>query len=280
MHKPFFTIALLTIIFISGCNSIDKKELKIIDDIQLGTSVAEYDSLLTKLNIERQDFLTTIFFMNYNFSSNTLNFPYTKNFDFSNFRSSRNKHLGLLYPTTLAGTDNIISLSVILVHTETPLFVLPKEVEPQIVSDDYTCVSQHVSGDVIDAIENMYNSKYGKAKDTITEPMFIRFFKIQGDGIKAYNPPDIKDFFQEIVWETKYLKIRLFKGIPSSEEKFDKKENRYRYKIGTNDQGIPEVRDIKVDYQNGETMCRAYSFIQYEIKQEIIDKLKLDKKKI
>lgn len=279
MHKPIFAFALLTIIFISGCNNIDKKELKIIDDIQLGTSVSEYDSSLAKLNIERESFLTKVFFMNYNFSSNTLNFPYTKNFDFSNYSSSRNKHLGLFYPATLAGTETITSLSVILVHTENPLFVLPNEIEPQDVSE-YTSISQHISDGVIDAIENMYNSKYGKAKDTITEPMFIRYFQIQGDGIKAYNPPDIKNFFQVLVWETKYLKIELFKGIPSTEEKFDKKENRYRYQIGMNAQGRPEVKTIEVDYQNGETMCRAYSFIHYEIKPEIITKLKIDKKKI
>ena len=279
MHKPFFTFALLTFILIFGCNTIDKKELKIIDDVQLGTNVKEYDSLLTTLNIEKENFLTKIFFMNYNFSSNTITFPYTKNFDLSNYKSSRNKHLGLFYPATLAGTETITSLSVILVHTENPIFILPVEIEPQDVSE-YTSISQHVSTDLIDAIEDMYNSKYGKAKDTITEPMFIRYFQIQGDGIKAYNPPDIKDFFQVLVWETKYLKIELLKGIPSTEEKFDKKENRYRYQIGLNAQGRPEVKNIEVDYQNGETMCSAYSFIHYEIKPEIITKLKIDKKKI
>lgn len=56
--------------------------------------------------------------MNYNFNERTITFPYTKAFDFSDFKSDRTKHLGLLYPGTIPGTDNITSLAVILVHTE------------------------------------------------------------------------------------------------------------------------------------------------------------------
>lgn len=76
------------------------------------------------------------------------------------------------------------------------------------------------------------------------------------------------------------LQFGYFGGLPSSDEKFNKKTNRYEYTIGTNTQGLPEVREIKVDYENGETMCESYPYIFYQLKKEAIDKLKLDNKKI
>lgn len=279
LRKKYLILPLLIFSFVA-CNNIDKDKLKVIDDIPLGTTVTEFDSMLSKLNIERETFLTSIFFTDYNFSNRTVTFPYSTTFDISNYSSERTKHLGLLYPFTLEGTDNIIKLAVVLAHTEKPYFVLPNDVEPQDVSDEYRCLSQHISTKVIDAIERMYTAKYGKPKDTITEPLFINFFKFDRNQIKTYKPPEIKGIYEVLVWETDYLKIRLFKGVPSSEEKFDTKTNSYQYTIYTNDQGRPAVREIEVDYNNGETMCDSYPYILYELKQEVIDKLKFDKKKI
>ena len=281
MYKLSCFMFLLILFLISGCNdSVDKNELKIIDNVQLGTDVNEYLNSLSNLNVEKQYFLSEVFFSDYNLNQNIIPFPYTKQLDLGHFKSSQNSHLGLFYPQYLEGTDNIIAFSVILVHTEKPLFFLSKGIEPRRVSDKYISISQHVSSDFIDAVENMYISKYGKARDTTTEPMSMISYKIQGQEIKAYSIPEIKDSLQEIIWETKYLTVRLFKGISSSEEKFDKKDHRYYYRIGTNAKGLAEVKDIKVDYSNGETMCRTYSFIHYRLKQEVISKLKLDKKKI
>jgi hypothetical protein len=275
-QSVYFLLAILVV----ACNRIDKSKLKVIDDIPLGTTVTEFDSTLSKLNIERETFLTSIFFTNYDFRSRSVTFPYSTTFDISNYRSDKIKHLGLLYPFTLEGTDNIIKLAVVLAHTESPYFVLPNDVEPQDVSDEYTSLSQHISTKVIDAIERMYTSKYGKPTDTITMPIMINFFKFDRNQLKTYKPPEIDNVYEVLVWETDDLRIRLFKGVPSTEEKFDTKTNSYQYTIYTNGQGRPAIREIEVDYNNGETMCSSYPYILYELKQEVIDKLKFDKKKI
>jgi hypothetical protein len=279
-NSPYLPVILLHLLFSISCNGIDKQDLKVIDDIQLGTTMTEFDSLSPTLNIKRASFLTSVFFLNYDFKEKSVTFPYTSTFDFSDFKSDRTKHLGLLYPGRIPGTNNITSLIVILVHTEKPFFILPNEVEPQDIRDEYISISQHISSKVIDGIVNMYNSKYGLPKDTITEPLFLNLYKIEGDKINSYSPPDVRNLYRAFVWETKYFKVRLFRGLPSSEEKFDKKSKRYVYNIGTNSQGVPEIKEIKVDYENGETMCESYPYIFYELKKEAIDKLKLDNKKI
>lgn len=275
-----YFVAVFIFLILLSCSSVDKKELKVIDDVQIGISVNEYDNLLTSLNIERANFLSSIVFMVDKVSSHSLNLPYTQNFDFSDFRSENNRHLGLFYPSTIAGTDNITSLAVILVHTEKPFFVFPKEVEPENIDDDNTSISQNISIRLVDAIERMYISKYGNAKDTITKAMFMNLYKIQGNDIKSYKPPDYDGIYQEIVWETKYLKIKLFKGIQCTEEKYDTKTNQYKYSVGANADGILEMNKIVIDWDNGETMCVSYPYIEYELKPEVIEKLKLDKKKI
>lgn len=61
LHRHCLPVFLLYFLFASSCNSIDKKDLKIIDDIQLGTTIAEFDSIAPALHIERESFLASIF---------------------------------------------------------------------------------------------------------------------------------------------------------------------------------------------------------------------------
>ncbi len=276
----YYNLVIFFAITIVSCKSIDKNELKTINDIQLGISLKEYSSLLETLNIKQKSFLTGIHFPNYDLNSHSKSFHYTTNFDFSNYKGKNTSHLGLLYPEVIAGTENIMGLFVLLVHTDNPRFILHRYSEPQNIGGKYTSISQHVAIDVLDEIEDMYTRKYGKPIDTITESIFITYKEISSTEIKSYRPPDIEGVYQELIWETKYLRISFFKGMFVNQEKFDTETNRYAYNIGLDLEGKPEVQEIKVDYKNGETFCNSYPFIKYELKQDAIDKLKLDNIKI
>ncbi len=159
-----------------SCNSVDKKDLTIIDNLQLGESISGYDSLRSNLNIETKDFYTkNILTEEDDPQSNTVSFPVTENFNFSQYRSSTNKlsHFGLLHPVVLSGTDNIVSLIVLLAHTEIPTLNTMDYYKR--LPENLLTIKQLVASDIIKQVEDMYTSKYGKPTTSSSSSLFLNF---------------------------------------------------------------------------------------------------------
>jgi hypothetical protein len=272
MKKRTLFIAIFSSIILHSCNEIDKKELTVIEDIVLGSDYKFFTNQLDSLNIKNMIFYSESYFSGYEEIPNYQFKAYlTELFDLAKFGNQDLHHLGLFYPITLEGNNNVIGLNVIIGHTE-PAFIINKTYGITNLSQEYNIFrfSQTITYSMLFEIKLMLISKYGQPKyENSNASDFISYY-IKGKQIEEFTG-DEKTTGTLCKWETEHLVIELFEGLPSRNVKF------------TPD-GYIVVKDRKMllpeDLKEGESFCQSYVCITYKIKSETLEKLKLDVSKL
>jgi hypothetical protein len=272
MKQMKFKIIFLLIITTSilCCNKIDKKNLEVVEGIQLGTTYSDYIRQIDSLEINIMSFYTEwVLLSQQDLESNQISTYVTDIFNFSDYRNSNLdiNHYGILYPTTIQGTKNVFALNVILGHTGM-VFGNSKY-------DKKKCFNQNVAGSYIDKIREMLTSKYGTPVFQKFEPSFFVFYVLEGSDINVYKVDESRKG-KVTIWENEYLQVTLFEGLPSIDAKFT---NNKTYQMVVPVSGEYEII-TEFNWDEGERPCVTYAYIQYELKSEVIDKLGLNDKKI
>ena len=264
------TIFLLIVaISVLGCNGIDKKNLEVIEGIQLGTTNKVYQKQIDSLGINEMSFYTkSIFLGGQSLENNRIRGYISDIVNLSDYGNSSIgvNHYGILCPINLIATDNVIGLSAILGHTATVLGVPEYEIKS---------FNQNVASSYIDEIKRMLKSKYGEPTLDGYESKYNDFYVLEGNGINEYRGDESRKG-KVTKWETEYLKIELFEGLPSINAKYS--DRNYSIVIQPTGKENDIVTDFNQDY--GESPCVTYAYIKYKLKFEAIEKLGLDNKKL
>lgn len=262
-------------ISVLSCNRIEKKNLEVIEGIQLGTTYKMYLKQIDSLGIQTKSFYTKSMFTNIDeIENNQIRVNISDIFNLSDFRNSQTNHYAILNPTTLAGTDNTIELNVILGHTGSSVLISDRLYD---LTKEYgkSAFNQNISISFLDQIKNMLTSKYGEPSLEGYKSEYNGFYAVKGKGFKEYiGDKNRKGKVTE--WETDNLKIELFEGLQSVNAKYSK--NGYTMVIQPSGKENNVVTDF--DWGKGERPCVTYVFIKYSLKSETIKKLGLNDKKL
>lgn len=258
MKKTFIIILVATFL---SCNNSSQEEYKIIEDIQLGISLEDFNSTNDSLKIKNNEFYTKWFFNNYQESDiNKISSYYTTLFDFEEFKNPKNNtnHYGLIIPQLQKESKIVYSVNILLGNTinatglnkEGKLFNLTD------ITNKKTFV-QFVPDKVIENISSMLTAKYG---EPISKSESNEFFLIENNDFLQKNHSEKKG--QKTTWETKNYKIILFHGFVSKVNLYDYSSNSYIF-------GINEFDSLK----ENEKYTKIYPYIKYELKEEITQEL-------
>jgi|ERR1035437_3103559 hypothetical protein len=268
MKKNLLIILLLFVFFLS-CNNIPKEKLTVIDNFVLGQSANNISKQMDSLSIQQKRFCTKVSLNDFKEildDNNFIRMYYTNTFNLSKYRNSFNENVGLLYPITLTGTQNIIGMIVILGHTALPNFF--GDTKNYESSFKEKLIWQDINLNLIEDIKNLYISKYGQPTDTFSMASHKVYF-IKGNQIVLNGDPDRKGL--DIKWETEYYTVTFFTGLESYESYYD--PNGYAdvtMSFGT-------LGPIPVDPLKNEVKCQSYCYIEYQLNNKAIKELKLDK---
>lgn len=267
---------LIIILMVSaGCNKpIDTEDLKIINNIVLGVSVDEFD----KRYIDNGKIMTEEFsFQNQFQLSEHQHYPMsvltTSIFDFPKYKLqiSDRRHLGLIIPNTHPGTENITAVDVLLVmaaeriraNTSSRFFgetLVGKSVDQR--------VNASLLNDVADLLIRRYGEpsiEKGRSSTAYLELKFGESSRLRvGDNQvgRVYR------------WETDAIIVSFFEGIYDT--------SLLIYDLELNTYINPFTEDIYRESLEKEDVYPCYygAYIRYEMKDEVIKKLKLDVPKI
>jgi len=262
---------------IFGCDNIDKKKLEVIEGVQLGTTYKVYENQLNSLGIQTKLFYSKSSIENIDqLEYNQIRMYVSDIFNLSDYRANDTKHYTILYPTTASGTDNVIGLSAIVGHTGFPYTINP-DVFSVLKKSGIDLFNQNVSSLFLDEIKKMLNSKYGKPSLDGYESENNNFYVVEGRDVKNFIG-NKKRKGRVTAWETEYLKIKLFEGLPSVDAVY-KKDG---YTMVSQPEGKEEEALVTnfYNYNKGQRPCYTYVYIKYELKPNVIKKLKLNIKKI
>lgn len=257
-------------LIITSCNKITKKDISIIDGVKLGTSQQDFYNQCDSLKIEQKIFYTKILFFDGDDAGESRIKTYvTDIFNSSEYNTKDLQHFGLYYPTTLTGTKNIIGLNVLMVHTSQASSITDRGFK--LLNKETPGISQDISYNQVDDIAKMLSKKYGNPSDTL-KSAFLGFYVVEGNQIRSYHS-DSTNVGEKLTWKTKFLDISLFKGISSPTNTFNLKDHTYSMYLDSNPYR-------KIQYENGERPCYAYTYISYILNDEAIKQLELDKIKL
>lgn len=271
--KKTLIIATFFITVIS-CNEVPKEDITVIDNFVLGQYLPDYGKKMDSLSIPHKRFFNQIAINSFDEILNQDNYVhmyYSKIFNFSDERNNESEHLGLLYPLMLNGTQNNIGLVVILGHTGNPDLSSNLVNYRGTVNEKY--FRQDINRNMVDKIINLYTSKYGTPSDTL-ETKFGNFYVIEKNNILKYS--DTTRISKEYIWKTEYLDITFFTGIDSYNSNFDVEHKFYQEVIWSYGKKFPAKNSLS----DNEIPCYSFAYIQYELNQKAIEKLKLEKKNI
>lgn len=273
--KKEYILLLLLSFFLTSCNSVDKKNIQIIEGIQLGTNFNQYERQIDSIGIESKQFFTKLFIDRVNeIASNSINVHVSDMFNLSNFRYNTN-HYAILYPTTRSGTDNVIGLTAILGHTTNSMMLTSSGFINLTKEYNIENFNQNISTDLVVEIKKMISSKYGQPSLDRVKSEYNTFYVLERNTIKEYSGDgEIKG--AKTTWENDFLEIELFEGVPSYTAVINK--NGYQVSEPFFNSQMPKI--LIPDLSKGEKQCVSYAYIKYELKPEIIEKLKLNDKKL
>jgi hypothetical protein len=263
--KYFFLLSAF-VILISACG-IDPKEITVIDNVRLGMTEEEFYEQLDSLKIEKKVAYTNLFLNDVDeINENKISMYTTKIFDLSDYSESSENihHIGIYFPAILSGTKNIIALNVLLAHTGNVRLIYNNRLS---IIKDIPGISQDVPVTLINDIEQMLNSKYGKPTSTYSFS-FTNFYVINGTEIKPYRS-DTSNVGEMITWENKNLRIQFYKGIKAKQSSFNSNSKYYTHYF-----------DPIVSLTTNEIECRSYSYISYSLTDKAIKEIGLDKLQI
>jgi hypothetical protein len=256
--KTYFKI--LFACFLMSCNSISKEDLTVIDNVQLGTKGKNFYQYCDSLNILKDDFVTLSFIShNTNLDDYRVKFYYSEVVNIGMFSGFGHMSIGLYYPVIYSGTDNVVQLNVLLAHKQTPI-----NIEKLQGDRSLTCADQNVNELLLENIYSLLVGKYGRPKE-IQKTGTVKMFVIEKNTVKEYGV-NVENQGNVYRWETKALEITFFTGIKEYNESYLIKQACYEFN---------RVKDSTTSVDKW--TCKTYPYIQYSIKQNVIEKLKLDK---
>lgn len=258
---------------ISSCGEkVKKEELRVIDDIQLGTTLNQLYSQFDSLNFSPRNFYTNILITSVNEIKNyELRIHATDIFNLSPYKTEAINHYGIFYPTLTSGSKNVVGLTVLLVHTN-PVLLLSDDGFTQLTKETgVPGISQDISISLMKDIELMLRKKYGQpisSENTLYNTIYI----IEGNQIRDYvdNESSSNEY---LFWKTKYYTVKFFKGMKSKASKYNIKDQVY---ITT----YFKDPSLSINYEEGESQCQSYCFISYELTAEAIKLLGLGDPKL
>jgi hypothetical protein len=263
--KIYFCV--ITLIFLFSCENIDKQSLKIIDNVVLGVSQKEFNKSCDSLGIKEAIFETKLFIeKNDNLKDIALKFNYTERFNIGDFCGKNNSTIGLFYPIENSGTDNIIGLKLLLANKSKPTINNPN-IDSSTKESIYF-IHQDLNENLISDIKNLFITKYGTPKTILEQNNFL-FQVIQNNEIIDYRQDSI-NFGTVYRWETEALIINFFTGIHSKKALYNPSTKYYL---------LPWI-DLEKAKTENYIYCRGFPYIEYRLKNEIIEKLNLNKIKI
>ena len=269
-------LLIITFLTILGCNQIDKKNLEVIEGIQLGTSYKIYKQQLDSLDIPSKSFFTKSIFADIGeVKFNQLDARYSDVFNLTEFRDNYTDHYSIICPVVLIGTDNVYRIDVLIGHTGPSTLINNGRLYNLTNEYKKSAFNQNISESLLFEIEKMLTSKYGKPISKGVESKYNKFYIFEGQEKKEFIG-DNKRKGKVTEWETEYLIIKLFEGLPSSDAIYS--NSGYHDIIQPRGKENEIVTDI--DPYKGQSSCITYVYIQYELKLETINKLSLNDKKL
>lgn len=263
-------LSLLLFVFcIISCNKIEKSDLTVIDKVELGKDKKSFYKQFDSLSINPKLFYTDlIFFDSESLEKSKINIYISQIFNTQQYlpKNESTNHYGIFYPVQNFGTENIIGLKILLVHTCPSMLITNGHFYKITDQSKIFGISQNIRIDLIDNIQEMLISKYGKPTE-ILKPLNTDLYKFENGSIKTYTS-DSLHMGELVTWKTKYLNICLFKGFRS-----------YRsvYTPDGYNETYFEDNNHTQKLQDNEIATYSLPYISYTINEETISKLKLDK---
>jgi hypothetical protein len=275
-------IVLLSVLIFASCknkgkseiseNENSKDQLTIIDGIVLGQSADSLFASYQTLGISKREFITGDLFSSMSeVNSNIYNQYFTKIFDFSEFKNQDTKlsHYGILYPNSLRGTDKIVCMEVILVTATAPSY----ENNPAIFTEiqNNLCIKQEINELVIREITKLYETKYGTPRRDTSEN--TRVFVFENGKPKVYSAGAPGEL---LIWENETMEIHFYTGLKSTNTFFNNNLMIY----SPLQVSIDDARGMTFDNSKGFYGCYSYPYIEYVLKNNIVEKMNLNDPKI
>lgn len=263
-----FKLSFIVFIFFS-CNNINKSDLTVIDKVELGKDIKIFYKQLDSLSINNKLFYTDlIFFDSESLQKSKINIYFSQIFNTQQYlpKNESTNHYGIFWPVKNYGTDNVIGLKILLVHTCPTMLITKGDYYNISEQSKIFGISQNIRIDLIDNIQSMLTTKYGKPTE-ILKSLKTDLYKFENGNIKTYNS-DSLHMGELVTWKTKYLNICLFKGFITYSSVYTSGGYRETYFV---DDKIP------LKLQDDEIISYSLPYISYTINEETISKLKLDK---
>lgn len=269
MKIKLFFIALICLY---GCDSIDNAKLEIIEGIKLGCSRSDYKRQIDSLNLKHMSFFSKTWYYNFDEIEKGRTTPISDIFNLSEFKNGPINHYAILVPENQPSTDNITGLVAVIGHTDNAMLVNNGFFN---LTTEYgkNAFNQNISVELVSKIKEMLMTKYGKPTYNSMQSDFFDIYILEGDEINVYGGIENRTG-KMTIWETEYMEIKLFEGLPSVDSKYY--EKKYQMVI----QHAYESNNPIKHFENGEYPCVTFVYIKYQLKDELVEKLKLNQKKI
>ena len=269
MKKKLFLITLICII---GCDRIDETKLEVIEGIKLGCSRSDYKRQLDSLNLKHMSFFSQTWYYSFDEIEKAKSTPISDIFNLNEFKNGPINHYAILVPSVLSSTDNFASLVAVMGHTDNAMLVNNGFFN---LTTEYgkSAFNQNLTVDLVSKIKEILITQYGEPTDNSLESNYFDIYILEGEEMNVYGGIENRTG-KMTIWETEYMEIKLFEGLPSVDSKYF--EKKYQMVI----QPTYEANNPINHFENGESPCVSFVYIKYELKDEIIKKLKLNEKKI
>jgi hypothetical protein len=152
---------LLFVICIIGCNKIQKSDLTIIDKVELGKDKKSFYKQFDSLSINSKLFYTDlIFFYSESLEKSKINIYISQIFNTQQYlpKNESTNHYGIYYPVQNSGTENIIGLKILLVHTCPTMLITGGHFFKISDQSKILGISQNIRIDLIEHIQDMLTS--------------------------------------------------------------------------------------------------------------------------
>jgi len=124
----FYFISALFIFVLISCRKIDKKDLKVIDNIQLGLSYDSFIKQLDSLGIKKSPCFRSMTSLNIIEDTDIISgkaclIYYTENLNYGFYHGRENLHIGVLYPSYFSNNQSVFQLTVLLGAQKKPQYI-------------------------------------------------------------------------------------------------------------------------------------------------------------
>ena len=257
------TILVVALFPLISCNKIDKDKLKVIENLSLGVNEDEFERECITKNIKKKAYVANkAFFNEEDIPDNVFKCYASDVFNLENYKPKWSDHMGLIVPVMSYGTDNIVSMRVMLGYTSLGKY------EGKLLDGLYDPkgFSQNVRYDLVREIKNILINKYGEPTEVIKSNK-LKCYVFEGQSLTRYTTGEFEG--QILKWETKYIKISFFGGVKDYAIIYDHSLDAYLHTLREPNEEV-----------KGETYSMQYPYLQYEIKDKYIEQMKLNKPKI